>query len=102
MQENVTHCARKRVRNEGHEPLLVRYRMPHTSYRAQRGACVKRKPKPLARRTAQLEGALALFGGRNEVAGYDKSVFVRRAGELIARAVMNGKRMPAVKRGDHS
>ncbi len=64
---------------------------------------MKRKPKPLAKRTAQLNGALALFGGRNEVARYDKSVFVRRAGELIARAAMNGKRKPSVsKRGDHS
>ncbi|MGZ5840670.1 MAG: hypothetical protein ACXWJ8_01885 [Xanthobacteraceae bacterium] len=63
---------------------------------------MKRKRKPLAKRTAQLEGALALFGGRNEVAAYDKGVFVCRAGELIARAAMNGKRKPADKRGDHS
>ena len=78
------------------------YRMPHTTCRAQRGACVKRKRKPLAKQTAQLDGALALVGGRNEVAGYDKSVFVRRAGELIARAAMNGKRpqKPADKRAD--
>jgi hypothetical protein len=55
---------------------------------------VKRKPKSLAKRTAhaQLEGALALVGGNNVVAAYDKSVFVRRAGELIARAATNDKR----------
>jgi hypothetical protein len=64
---------------------------------------VKRKRKPLNTGTAQLDGALALLGCNNEVAAYDKSVFVRRAGELIARAA-NGKRLqksPA-KRGDHS
>jgi hypothetical protein len=66
---------------------------------------VKRKPKPLAKRTAQLDGALALLGARNEVAGYDKGVFVRRAGELIARAAANGKRpqkpqTPEDKRAD--
>jgi hypothetical protein len=57
---------------------------------------VKRKPNSLAKRTAhaRLEGALALVGGNNEVAAYDKSVFVRRAGELIARAAMNDKRPP--------
>ena len=53
---------------------------------------MKRKRKPLDKGTAQLDGALALLGGRNEVAGYDKGVFVRRAGELIARAAANGKR----------
>jgi hypothetical protein len=52
---------------------------------------VKRKRKPLSTGTAQLDGALALLGARNEVAGYDRSVFVRRAGELIARAA-DGKR----------
>jgi hypothetical protein len=56
--------------------------------------------------TAQLDGALALLGARNEVAAYDKSVFVRRAGELIARAA-NGKhrqkpQTPADKRADRS
>ena len=66
---------------------------------------MKRKPDSLAKRTAQaqLEGALALLGGHNEVARYDKTVFVRRAGELIARAAMNGKRKSSVsKRGDHT
>ena len=51
---------------------------------------VKRKRKPLGKGAAQLEGALALFGGGIRVAGYDDAAFTARAGELIARSGANG------------
>lgn len=78
-------------RNEARGPPLEQCRVAHTGLK-ERSSRVKRKRKTLARAPAQLEGALALFGGRNEVARYDKSMFVRRTGELIARAAVTGKR----------
>jgi hypothetical protein len=54
---------------------------------------VKRNAKPLDKRTAQLDGALALFGCSNNVAGYDDVSVRLRAGEVIGRSV--GDRQPA-------
>lgn len=52
---------------------------------------MKRKSKPLDKRAAQLDGALALFGGNNSVAGYDNVAVRLRAGEVIGRAADNRK-----------
>ena len=51
---------------------------------------MKRKAKDLSKRAAQIEGALALFGGGNKVIAYEAS-FTHRAGELIARAAATEK-----------
>jgi len=56
---------------------------------------VKRKAKSLGKCAAQLEGALALFGGNVSVAGYDNAAFTHRAGELIARVAENGRQASA-------
>jgi len=52
---------------------------------------VKRKPRPLDKRAAQLDGALALIGGDNRVAGYDDVTVRLRAGEVIGRSVGDHK-----------
>ena len=67
---------------------------------------MKRKPQPLDKRAAQLDGALALVGGDNRVAGYDDVAVRLRAGEVIGRSVGDGKPhvplKPANKRRDRA
>jgi len=59
---------------------------------------VKRKSKRLDKRRPQLDGALALFGANNAVAGCDSASFTQRVGELIARAAnKRGPPKPAIK-----
>jgi hypothetical protein len=55
---------------------------------------VKRKHIRNGNGTAQLDGALALFGANNAVAAYDNAAFAHRAGELIAKAVTHGEQVP--------
>ena len=59
---------------------------------------MKRKPKSLGKNGAQLEGALALFGGNIRVAGYDQAAFTHRTGELIAHTAAKGKPAPPKSR----
>jgi hypothetical protein len=73
-------------------------------YQTQYGTFVKRNAKPLDKRAAQLDGALALFGCSNNVAGYDNVSTRLRAGEVIGRSVGDRKlpepEKPADKRSD--
>jgi hypothetical protein len=65
---------------------------------------VKRKAKPLDKPAAQLDGALALCGANNNIAGYDNVATRLRAGEVIGRAAGNRKqakpRKPIQKRSN--
>jgi hypothetical protein len=75
-------------------------------YQTQYGTFVKRKAQPLSKRAAQLDGALALVGGDNRVAGYDNVVVRLRAGEVIGRSAGSRKlpeqAKPADKRSDRA
>jgi hypothetical protein len=76
------------------------------TYQTLCGTFVKRKAKSLDKRTAQLDGALALFGCSNNVAGYDEVSVRLRAGEVIGRSVGDRqppeRRKPADKRSDRA
>jgi len=59
---------------------------------------VKRRAKRRAKRAAQLDGALALCGGTSAVAAADPAGFMRRAGELIARAMASPRRRKTARK----
>ncbi len=66
---------------------------------------MKRKRTSSKKSRAQLDGALALFGVNNDVAGYNNVAFVQRAGELIVRAASSAKPFPPkpkIKPGYHA